>query len=95
MLGLVRRKLTNMHGHFRSSVWDPVLIIAQIICMQCVYYTSAGFWLYFTSYVGNFDRRLSQIFTQSVSIDIYQYSLIINPCQQEESSTFTTIIFAY
>ncbi|CAE1331352.1 SYS1 [Acanthosepion pharaonis] len=71
MLGLVRRKLTNMHGHFRSSVWDPVLIIAQIICMQCVYYTSAGFWLYFTSYVGNFDRRLSQIFTQS-DLDLWE-----------------------
>lgn len=66
MLGLVRRKLlNNMHGHFRSSVWDPVLIIAQIICMQSIYYTSAGFWLYFTSYIGNFDRSLDQIFTQS------------------------------
>ncbi|CAI9716660.1 protein SYS1 homolog [Octopus vulgaris] len=65
MLALLRRQLTNMHGQFRSSVWDPVLIIAQIITMQCIFYTSAGFWLYLTSYITNFDRHISQFFTHS------------------------------
>lgn len=68
MLALLRRQLTNMHGQFRSSVWDPVLIIAQIITMQCIFYTSAGFWLYLTSYITNFDRHISQFFTHSVSL---------------------------
>lgn len=34
--------LTNMTGKFRSNVWDPTLIIAQIITMQCLYYITLG-----------------------------------------------------
>jgi hypothetical protein len=27
-----------------SQVWDPVLIIAQIVSIQCLFYLSLGFW---------------------------------------------------
>lgn len=26
------------------QVWDPVLIIAQILSLQCLFYLSLGFW---------------------------------------------------
>ncbi|CAH8649324.1 unnamed protein product [Schistosoma rodhaini] len=31
-----------MASGFRSTVWDPILIINQIIFMQCIFYISAG-----------------------------------------------------
>lgn len=32
----------SMAPHFRSNVWDPVLIISQIMCLQCAYYFSVS-----------------------------------------------------
>ncbi|XP_002121739.2 LOW QUALITY PROTEIN: protein SYS1 homolog [Ciona intestinalis] len=32
----------GMQGKFRSSVWDPPLIVSQMITMQCIYYTTLG-----------------------------------------------------
>ncbi|KAK2505881.1 hypothetical protein MC885_003935 [Smutsia gigantea] len=34
-----------MAGQFRSYVWDPLLILSQIVLMQTVYYGSLGLWL--------------------------------------------------
>uniref|UniRef100_H2YVC1 Protein SYS1 homolog n=1 Tax=Ciona savignyi TaxID=51511 RepID=H2YVC1_CIOSA len=31
-----------MQGKFRSSVWDPPLILSQMITLQCIYYTTLG-----------------------------------------------------
>ena len=33
-----------MSGSFRISVWDPPLIISQIIAVQCFMYVSLGLW---------------------------------------------------
>ncbi|KAF3856119.1 hypothetical protein F7725_016842 [Dissostichus mawsoni] len=34
-----------MASHFRSYIWDPVLIVSQIVLMQCIYYSFLGLWL--------------------------------------------------
>nr|CAG4638787.1 EOG090X0FH3 [Cyclestheria hislopi] len=34
-----------MNGSFRITVWDPPLIISQILTMQCVMYISLGLWI--------------------------------------------------
>lgn len=34
--------LKKMGGRFRSYVWDPALIISQIIALQCVFYFTIG-----------------------------------------------------
>eukprot|EP00128_Syssomonas_multiformis_P011883 Colp12_sorted_trinity150504_noHs@1268 len=34
---------------FRSYVWDPILIIAQILAMQCAYYLTLGTWIQLVS----------------------------------------------
>ncbi|VDP81750.1 unnamed protein product [Echinostoma caproni] len=36
-----------MAPKFRSSVWDPLLICSQIVCMQCVFYFCASLFLTF------------------------------------------------
>lgn len=38
-----------MGGSFRSYVWDPPLIIAQMMTLQCVYYGSLGLTFAVTS----------------------------------------------
>ncbi|KAJ6696214.1 SYS1 [Salix koriyanagi] len=32
---------------YGASVWDPWLIVAQIVCLQCLYYLTLGFFLSF------------------------------------------------
>ncbi|ESO87911.1 hypothetical protein LOTGIDRAFT_150746 [Lottia gigantea] len=54
-----------MTGQFRSNVWDPVLIISQIICVQSVFYVSLGFWMVVLDFIGAFDLSVDQMFTMS------------------------------
>lgn len=58
---------STMGGQFRSNLWDPVLIMAQITMMQASFYLCLGLWVFFLDVIGRFDLSLDQIFTQSVS----------------------------
>ncbi|KAL5022143.1 hypothetical protein ScPMuIL_001298 [Solemya velum] len=62
-----------MPGQFRSNVWDPLLIIAQIISLQCQFYITLGAWVYILDLIGRFDLSLEQMFTQ-VDIGFYEDS---------------------
>ena len=55
-------------GQFRSSVWDPTMICAQIVTMQSIYYVTFGFWLVLVDYIAGADRSLDQIFGYEVSV---------------------------
>ncbi|KAK6183387.1 hypothetical protein SNE40_010878 [Patella caerulea] len=54
-----------MTGHFRSSVWDPLLILSQIISMQAIYYLSLGFWIFVLDQIAVFDLSVEQMFTMN------------------------------
>ncbi|KZS02112.1 SYS1 protein, partial [Daphnia magna] len=34
-----------MSGSFRIAIWDPPLIISQIVAVQCIMYVSLGLWI--------------------------------------------------
>lgn len=51
-----------MAGQFRSSQWDPVLIIAQIITMQCLFYVGLGTCVAVIDFILGYNRSLSQLF---------------------------------
>nr|CAG4646632.1 EOG090X0FH3 [Macrothrix elegans] len=34
-----------MSGSFRVAVWDPPLIVSQIVAVQCIMYISLGLWV--------------------------------------------------
>lgn len=53
-------------GHFRSYVWDPVLIISQIILMQCIFYSCLGMWLVVVDSLVQNSRSLDQMFSYEV-----------------------------
>ncbi|XP_064466752.1 protein SYS1 homolog [Ornithodoros turicata] len=51
-----------MAGHFRYSVWDPLLIVAQILTLQSIFYLGLGFWIcFFDTVTGQF-LSLDQVF---------------------------------
>ncbi|CAI0422682.1 unnamed protein product [Linum tenue] len=45
---------------YGSIVWDPWLIVAQIVCLQCLYYLTLGFFL--SVFVGTRVSRLSLVY---------------------------------
>ncbi|XP_022107521.1 protein SYS1 homolog [Acanthaster planci] len=51
-----------MVGSFRSHVWDPVLLISQIVSMQCTFYVCYGFWLVLIDLILDNPRVLDQVF---------------------------------
>ena len=58
-----------MAGQFRSSQWDPVLIIAQIITMQCLFYVGLGTCVALIDFILGYGRSLSQLFLYQVTSD--------------------------
>lgn len=55
-----------MASHFRSYIWDPVLIVSQIVLMQCIYYSFLGLWLAGVDSLVQSNRSLDQIFSYDV-----------------------------
>ena len=59
-------QIFNMAAQFRSNLWDPVLIVSQIIAIQCTYYVGLGVWiLIFDFWMGSV-HSLHQIFSDKV-----------------------------
>jgi len=56
----------EMGSHFRSYIWDPILIISQIVLMQCIYYSFLGLWLAGVDGLVHSSRSLDQIFSYEV-----------------------------
>lgn len=55
-------------GHFRSTVWDPALIIAQIVTMLAIYYVSLGAWIFVVDYIARTTPSLEHIFSFDVGL---------------------------
>ncbi|XP_049589075.1 protein SYS1 homolog isoform X2 [Syngnathus scovelli] len=55
-----------MGSHFRSYIWDPVLIVLQIILMQCIYYSFLGLWLAGVDSLVPARASLDQIFSYEI-----------------------------
>nr|CAG4647467.1 EOG090X0FH3 [Megafenestra aurita]SVE92705.1 EOG090X0FH3 [Megafenestra aurita] len=59
-----------MSGSFRIAVWDPPLIISQIVAVQCIMYVSLGLWIILL---------LNVIAGHPVSIDyIFKYQVYVS-----------------
>ncbi|XP_071176858.1 protein SYS1 homolog [Mytilus edulis] len=71
MLRLIQNGLNKMPGQFRSFIWDPKLIISQIIALQCLFYATYIVFIYLLDIAGRFDASLDQIFTQ-IDLDLFE-----------------------
>ncbi len=56
-----------MVGFFRSDVFDPILIVCQIVAMQCFFYVSLGLWIVLANVVAGISYSVDQFFDYHVS----------------------------
>lgn len=64
MLEIFKYRFGRMAGQFRSNVWDPVLIIGQIISMQCQFIVTLGLWIHILNLISGYHTTIGQLFTQ-------------------------------
>lgn len=57
-----------MASGFRSSVFDPLLVVSQIAALQCCFYISLGFWIFVADSIGDVHKTIDQIFNYRVSL---------------------------
>ena len=71
-------------NQFRSYVWDPVMILGQILAIQCIFYFSLGIWISLSDLIIDSPRSLEQIFSSNVSyggrVSCPSFSLFGFPC---------------
>ena len=53
-------------GSFRYTVWDPLMIMAQMATLQSLYYVSLGLWIFIFDIIQGSPRSLDQIFMYQV-----------------------------
>ena len=67
-----------MASGFRVNVFDPVLITAQIIALQCSYYLSMGIWITLSDIIGGVQISVDQIFDYKVyTLDFIKYKRVL------------------
>ena len=57
-----------MAGGFRANVFDPILVVCQIVAMQCFFYVSLGAWLVVANFVAGITYSVDQFFDYHVSL---------------------------
>lgn len=65
-------------GAFRTTQWDPLLLITQIICIQSSLYFTLGILVLVGSLISGTSYGLDLIFEYHVSVFHKQYLLLIN-----------------
>ncbi|CAI7993520.1 Protein SYS1 homolog [Geodia barretti] len=51
-----------MRSGFRSSIFDPVLVVAQIVSLFCFHCVALGGWLLLANLVGGTSTTIDQLF---------------------------------
>ena len=64
-----------MAAGFRSYVWDPCLIISQIVAVQCVFYIFLALWILLVDFWTGSTRSLDQFFRAKVRTKMSTRSL--------------------
>ena len=56
-----------MVAGFRANIFDPVLIVAQIVSLFCFHCASLGAWLVLANFIGGTHNAIRQLFDYHVS----------------------------
>ena len=65
-----------MASGFRAVVFDPILIIAKILTLQCCFYTTLGLWIVIADSIGGIHKSVDQIFDFRVKSNYDNYIYI-------------------
>jgi hypothetical protein len=63
--------MKKVTGQFRNTTWDPLLIVSQIIALQCVMYVGLGLWTVFMDLLVGSSRSLDHLFKYQVTFTEY------------------------
>lgn len=71
--------MNGISGQFRKTTWDPILIISQIIAVQCIMYCVLGIWIILMATVLGTAKSLDYAFQyQEIHVkDFTGYSVIV------------------
>ena len=58
-------------GQFRNTVWDPLLIVSQIIAVQSVFYTAYGLLTFMVCFVASQPVSVARMFDAEVFIQYH------------------------
>lgn len=62
------KKENTMAGGFRANIFDPLLIVAQIVAMQCSFYAFMGLWILLADVIGGIQPSVEQVLDYRVSV---------------------------
>ena len=60
-------KMASGSNGFRAKVFDPLLIVSQIIALQVFFYVSLGLWIIFADVIARLTPSFDQLFSYKVS----------------------------
>ena len=66
-----------MASGFRAVVFDPILIIAKILTLQCCFYTTLGLWIVIADSIGGIHKSVDQIFDFRVKSNYDNFKIIL------------------
>ncbi|KAG8235933.1 hypothetical protein J437_LFUL015998 [Ladona fulva] len=70
--------MKKMSGQFRNSTWDPILIISQIVAIQCSLYVALGVWTIIMDGLIGSSRSLDHLFSyQEIHVRDFGGKLVI------------------
>ncbi|KAK3913160.1 Protein SYS1-like protein [Frankliniella fusca] len=55
-------EMKKLRGQFRSTIWDPTLIISQIFAVQSIFYSCLGLWLSMVNVLTGSNSSLDLLF---------------------------------
>lgn len=64
--------MKKLRGQFRSTIWDPSLIVSQILAIQFSFYSSLGLWLSVVNFLSGTNSSLDLIFKYE-EVHIHNY----------------------
>lgn len=56
-----------MKAGFRNTQWDPIILFAQIVAMQCLLYSSLGAIMFIMDLMAGANHTLDHLFQYHVS----------------------------
>lgn len=65
---------------FRKDVWDPVLIISQVLAVQSLYYIYLGLLFFLLDWLSGHHPSVDQYFDSSIMNITYLYGVITVTC---------------
>lgn len=80
-------KMAANTSGFRAKVFDPLLIISQIIALQCFFYVSLGMCVVFSDTIAASHPSFDQLFNYKVSSILCFTKVFISLCVRSLKDT--------